>query len=197
MRSVNPVKGVKHSGGFPTPPDDKNPLRPTLKTVWMEASMLSEFILWLKSNNWTVIEYDQRIGENLVNQIFPTSFSDSDYFTEFVCRVKRCVNESGTVWFNCYDEFSENSDIAFKWNEFELLSLESSEDDELLKQTIYKFWRCNLPIIMSVKNGYEYYAIRNDGMVVSGVEPEFEETRQISESFEKFTEMLVDKRIVL
>ena len=75
--------------------------------------------------------------------------------------------------------------------------MQSAESDEQSKQSICKFWQNNLPIIMSVKNGYEYYAVKNDGMVVSGIEPEFEETRKVAESFEKFMEMLVNQSIVL
>ena len=33
------------------------------------------------------------------------------------------------MWFICYDEFIGNSDIAFKWNEFENISLEAAEED--------------------------------------------------------------------
>jgi hypothetical protein len=36
MRSGKTLKGSKHSGGFPTPPDDKNPRRPTLISVRVE-----------------------------------------------------------------------------------------------------------------------------------------------------------------
>ena len=36
MRSGKTLKGSKHSCGFSTPPDDKNPRRPTLISVRME-----------------------------------------------------------------------------------------------------------------------------------------------------------------
>ena len=158
---------------------------------------MNKLVLWLKENKWSVFGHDQRIDEDALKQVIPMNQDISGSYIEFLFSVKRCVNETETMWFNCYDEFSGISDIAFRWNEYELLSLESAQGDSGLEQSITEFWENHLPIIMSVKNGYEYYAIRSDGAVVFGWEPEFEEPDVIAKSFDEFVEMLITKSIVL
>ena len=158
---------------------------------------MNKLASWLKENKWSVVEHDQRIGEDALKQVIPANQGVDGSYVEFLCSVKQCVNETETMWFNCYDEFSGISNIAFKWNEYELLSLESAQGDGGLEQSISEFWENHLPIIMSVKNGYEYYAIRRDGAVVFGWEPEFEEPDVVADSFGEFIEMLIKKSIIL
>ena len=100
------------------------------------------------------------------------------------------------MWFICYDEFIGNSDIAFKWNEFESMSLEAAEEDLTWKEDIKFFWDNNLPIIMSVANDYAYYAINSNGEIVLGTEPEFEEVKKTANSFEEFVNMIMTNKVL-
>ncbi len=51
-------------------------------------------------------------------------------------RVKQLISPSEKNMVLCEDEYNGNSDITFKWNEFELLSLEVAEDDDEWKSEI-------------------------------------------------------------
>ncbi len=100
------------------------------------------------------------------------------------------------MWFNCYDEFIGNSDIAFKWNVFETISLEAAEDDLNWQKDIRLFWDNHLPIIMSVADTYSYYAMNLNGKIVFGMEPEFEEVKIIANSFEEFINKIMTNKIL-
>ncbi|WP_407358080.1 hypothetical protein LTA6_002728 [Microbacterium sp. LTA6] len=79
-----------------------------------------------------------------------------------------------TVWFLSRDDYSPGAEGAFAWNELEVLSIQAATtDDEAVE--VSRFWKRHLPILLSVRNGYEYLAVRDDGAVVHGTEPEFEE----------------------
>ncbi|MCM1100467.1 MAG: hypothetical protein NC079_01780 [Clostridium sp.] len=100
----------------------------------------------------------------------------------------------------CAEDFNRESEDAFQWNEFEMMSLQAAvdEDDEEWQKDIRAFWDKHLPICLSVRDGYSYYAIRiNDGHVVCGYEPEFEETTDMADSFYGFAEMVSDGAVDL
>jgi hypothetical protein len=48
---------------------------------------------------------------------------------------------------------------------------------------IVAFWDRHLPVLMSVRDGYGYLAIERDSLrVVSGREPEYEETTPVADT---------------
>ena len=70
--------------------------------------------------------------------------------------------------------------------------------DDSLADEITAFWNSHFPIIMSVRDGYAYYAISiPDGGVVYGFEPEFEACKTVSASFEDFLRKVMEGAIVL
>ncbi|WP_353113939.1 hypothetical protein [Microbacterium sp.] len=95
-----------------------------------------------------------------------------------------------TSWFLCVADFADASDSAYAWNEFELLSRDSAlTSDEL--EAISSFWASHRPILMSVRDGeYAYLAVRTDGVVVYGAEPEFEKALPVADSFTRLLEMI-------
>ena len=110
------------------------------------------------------------------------------------------TSDDEKTWFLCQNEYNNISDLAFKWNEFEKLSLEVAEDDKELKKDIKQWWDKKLPIIISVKDGYTFFAIdleNNSGEIVRGEEPEFEETKVVANSFFEFLDMVIKEKIVL
>lgn len=112
--------------------------------------------------------------------------------------VKQLISPNEKTWFLCEDEYNNNSDIAFKWNEFELLSLEVAEDDDEWRSEITSWWDKKLPIVMSVNDGYSFYAIdlSNDkGAIVRGYEPEFEEVEKVANTIEDFFELIMLNKI--
>ncbi len=55
---------------------------------------------------------------------------------------------------------------------------------------IRAFWDEHFPLLLSVKSGYSYVAIRKDFAIVFGEEPEFEETVKIADDFSEFLRMI-------
>jgi hypothetical protein len=108
----------------------------------------------------------------------------------FLSEVAMCANSADTAWFLCEADYNQASDSAFRWDEFERMSLEAAGDDQNLASRIALFWRSHIPFLMSVKNGYAFLALSladpNRGAVVAGREPEFENVGKICGSFEEF-----------
>ena len=121
-----------------------------------------------------------------------------EYLT-FLKNFKQITNEKDTAWFNLIKEFNGNSENEFKWNEFELLSLEWSEDDTEELEAVAKFWNQHIPIIMSVKNEYQFLAIclekEKYGEIVHGTEPEFENAKKVCNNFDELIELLEKKEL--
>lgn len=92
-------------------------------------------------------------------------------------------NSDETVWFLSRDDYSTSAEGAFAWNECERLSTEAAATDEEAS-AVSRFWKRHLPILLSVRSGYEYLAVRDDGAVVHGTEPEFEEAAVVFSHFE-------------
>ena len=106
------------------------------------------------------------------------------------------MNDKENIWFLTVENFYPKSEDEWRYNEFELISLDTADEDEDFISEITNFWNNHIPIIMSVGNGYEYYAIELDsGNIVSGFEPEFEEAETIAESFDEFLEMIIKYKV--
>ena len=80
-------------------------------------------------------------------------------YQEFLQRFQTITNESDNVWFNSIEDFNGESDSGFRWNEFELMGLEALADDKDSCDMIRLFWDSHIPILMSVKDGYQYLCI--------------------------------------
>ncbi|MGN6710526.1 SMI1/KNR4 family protein [Anaerocolumna jejuensis] len=159
----------------------------------------SEFISWARDNGWDIITRSET-GLELSDSIASRYKEIPEGYLEFLNKVKQCITPSQKTWFICEDEYNNSSDIAFKWNEFEELSLEAAEDNKEWKAEIISWWDKHLPIIMSVGEGYSFYAIdlaNNTGAIVQGFEPEFEEVEKIANNIEDFFELIITNRIAL
>lgn len=78
------------------------------------------------------------------------------------------------------------------------MSLDAAEGDSSWIAEIKSFWNDHLPICLSLKDGYSYYALcLKDGTIVTGEEPEFEETTQVAPSFRDFLQMLCNGELDL
>lgn len=155
--------------------------------------MIDKFEGWLKAQGWNVIiniESSLDLNKNFVSR-YPCLGNE---YEEFLKHFKEVISIDEKTWFLCSDEYNGVSESAFKWNEFEELSLEAAEGDNDWREEIKRWWDKKLPIIMSVREGYSFFAIdleNNCGNIVRGEEPEFEETEIIANSFYEFLEMVM------
>lgn len=118
----------------------------------------------------------------------------------FLTTFSLATNSSDTTWFNSISDFNEtNEESDFKWNEFELQSKEVFQDDKENQELIQKFWDAHLPIILSVKNKYAFFAIgvskENFGKIYYGEDPEYEEVELVSNDFTSFMDNLMNKKL--
>lgn len=152
--------------------------------------MKKTFVKHMKERGWTVELYERR-NDHLSNAITARYTNIPEQWLEFAGTVKCMMNAEETVWFLCANDFEPQSDGAFQWNEWEKISLISADGDQEWEGRIKTFWDNHLPIIMSVKGCYSYYAISmEDGSVVRGAKPEFEECEIIAPSFTAFADKL-------
>ena len=90
-----------------------------------------------------------------------------------------------TVWFLARDDYGPETDDTFSWDAFERLSIREAVT-ETEREAVTEFWRDYLPILLSVRGGYEYLALAADGSVVHGEAPDFEATTTVAESLHTF-----------
>lgn len=171
----------------------------TKDTVSAKGEWVERFAAYMQANGWRVA-WNETEGEHLPETIKTRYGKLPEQWLDFIACVKCMISSDETVWFLCAEHFTGTGDAAFQWNEWERISLASAENDTQWESEIKKFWNEHLPIVMSVKNGYSYYAIAvKDGSVVYGEEPEFEECRKVADSFADFVEkqsfMLPEKRV--
>ncbi len=147
---------------------------------------MEEFLTYMKEQGW-VVELNEKREHCLPQIIRERYISVPQQWLDFISAVKSLINDDDTTWFLCGDDFDLLKEHSFRWNEWEIISLESAESDTEWESEIREFWNIHLPITMSVKSGYSYYAISmNDGSIVHGSEPEFEECKIVANSFEDF-----------
>lgn len=108
----------------------------------------------------------------------------------WVSAFSQLSNSDDTVWFLSRDDYSGRTDSAFAWDELEQLSAEAAATDAEA-DAVSRFWKRHFPIPLSVRHGYEYLAVRDDGAVVHGTEPEFEEAVVVSSQFEDLLRAII------
>lgn len=159
--------------------------------------MIETFGIYMKENGWNV-EWNETQSEYLPEIIANRYEKIPKQWLDFIRSIKRMISPDETTWFLCAENFVMQHDETFQWNEWESISLGSAENDMEWKSEIKRFWNNHLPIVMSVKSGYSYYAIAvKDGSIVYGEEPEFEECEIVAVSFMDFMKKFLNGELQL
>lgn len=150
------------------------------------------FIQLLSQQGWDIqLNKDTSDTDNLTNERVNNA---PEEFRDFMKLFDLCANETDDTWFLSYKDYNNQTDSAFPWNEFENQSLDAAEADQI--DGVKQFWECHLPILMSVKNGYQYIAIgigeQHANKIFYGREPEYEEAVLVANSFAEFKEHYVN-----
>jgi hypothetical protein len=157
---------------------------------------INNFINWAKNNRWnTIIEKNniKNLPENILAR-----YNIPDEYKTFLENIKMCINSEENIWFLCIDDYLEKSESTFRWNEFEIISLEAADDDAELINKIKNYWNKHLPIIFNVKGEYEYYAVNVENKkIVYGYEPEFEESEIVANNFRELLDKIINNEIKL
>ena len=154
--------------------------------------MIEQFTEWAAERNWNIKTRD---GDMELPEEIAQRYNAPEGWQEFIKGFSLCANADCTKWFITFEDFGEE---GYRWNEFELISLEAADEDMEWRKQVTDFWDKHLPIFMSVEGEYEYYAINvESGRVVFGFEPEFEEAETVADSFEEFIGKIVSGEIAL
>lgn len=152
--------------------------------------MLKEFIIWAKNNDWKVIENPEKAE---LPEVIKSRYTIPDRWYGFICKLGVCENNTQTKWFLTPKDYMPHED-GFRWNEFEVQSLECCDN----ASEIISYWSKHLTIFLSVEGEYYYYAINTDnGNVVQGYEPEYELSEVVAEDFDTFIRKVISGEIVL
>ena len=160
--------------------------------LWKSILLLHEFREWAEKNHWHI-----RVAENkaVLPEEVTERYAVPAEWLMFISDFECCSNLDDTVWFLTCEDYQNQK--AFRWNEWELLSLESAQSETELSE-IMQFWNQHFPVILSVKDGYAYYAVNTaDGSIISGSEPEFENSEIIADSFADFMQKIISGDIIL
>ena len=154
--------------------------------------MNGSFFDRLQSRGWKIERYEG--ASPGVPEALRRRYPAAEQWLSWIGGVKSAVSGDEAVGLLCAEDYAGQSATAFRWNEWELLSLESAEGDPAWEAEIRRFWDLHLPIVMSVAGGrYSYHALSAaDGAVVSGGEPEFEACERTAGSLREFAEKFAE-----
>ena len=116
--------------------------------------------------------------------------------TGFLEALESCVSADETVWFLCPGDYGVVGPEAFRWNEYELMSLEAT-DDPGKQAEIRRFWDLHLPFMLAVHSDYDYMAVslaeKTFGQIVHGCGDDFEAPSPVAASFAEFLSLLKEE----
>ena len=142
----------------------------------------------MKDADWKLLEADRpRTLPAWLDERYPWI---PENFRELACHYDTITRRDDTLWIISAIEYCEESDIAFAWNAWELLLLESPWSSAECKKEISAFWDNHFPLSNFVESRYEYYAHTREGKIVHGHQLEFEETSPFAENIAEFIRKL-------
>jgi hypothetical protein len=113
--------------------------------------------------------------------------------TTFLSKLDRCINREEDAWFLTRQFFAAEPGEGFRWNEFEMMAIDSISDEPSRVGDIRRFWDNHFPFMVAVHSDYDYLAVRLSsegfGQIVHGCAPEWEEPSVVSGSFTDFLEL--------
>ena len=159
--------------------------------------LAERFYKWANDNGWNVAPAEEKyeLPKTLTERY---AFIPDDW-TDFIQSFIICINGDNNLYFQLVEDYENDcDDSAFRWNEFELISLEAAKGDEKWTADVKEFWDNYLPIVMSVGGDYHYYAIGiKTGEIFDGWAPEFEEPEIVAPNFTDFIDKIISGEIEL
>lgn len=145
------------------------------------------FLDHLAAHGWTVL----RTAPDSTSAVAP---GDAHGYGAFLAAFTDLHNANQTRWFLSTADHDGTADSAFSWHTLRDISLDAALDDAG-RQVVLDFWQQHTPIYMSVAGDYEFLAIaRDSGRIVHGIEPEFEDTREVAPSLAALFEDMIAGR---
>ncbi|MBQ3034352.1 MAG: hypothetical protein IJD28_08215 [Deferribacterales bacterium] len=164
--------------------------------------VFEQFTDWAKANKWHVRFKKTPSSElNLAHEIIQRYGPLPPELTGFFKKTLSLSTKGKTAWFLCEDDYAgaEDSGYSLAWNEAEVRSLDAALGDSHLMSDIKAWWDKRLPIVLSnTDSQLTYYAYDcNNGYIICGHEPNFEDTHTVASSFEDFLQKIIQGKISL
>ena len=160
----------------------------------------SWFIEPLLQKGWSFRPLIEKQGDDLSsasNRALNLIKATPQSFQVFIQSFQELSSSGEDSWFLSYSDYLESNDAGFSWDEYEKLSIQAAEEDgdNDEKAFLAEFWNSYLPFAYSLRNGYAYLAIglfgANEGKIIYGREPMFEEFSVEAESFEELLDSFI------
>ncbi len=108
----------------------------------------------------------------------------------------RLIAQDERQWFLSHRDFTNaDPESAFRWDEFEQMSLDAAGEDQAWRDAIGRFWRQHLPLYVDVRSGYRTLLARIEQGECIGIydslEPAFEEVSLFAESIDEMHRRIV------
>ena len=156
----------------------------------MDYTLIEKFIEWTQSNGWNYELSDEE--QVLSEEVIARYKNIPEQWLRFISKFTYIANSEENLWFLTCNNYT---DFCY---DFENMSLDAASGDEEWTEDIKNFWDKTFPIVMSVGGDYYYYGINIEtGKIVSAYEPEFEETVDVTDSFEIFIRKVISGEILL
>jgi hypothetical protein len=116
-------------------------------------------------------------------------------YRDFVETTGFVVGPGETSWLVTGSIFNATAPCVWPWNAWELQSLEAAGDHQNLVKEIRSFWDQHLPIVMSTKSCYAYFALDLEShRIVQGEEPIYEDVgAPIASSLDEMFRLIVER----
>ena len=164
-------------------------------------SKYSWFIDFLLQKGWLLkplAETQEDYSSTESNRVLAIIKATPLNFQAFIQSFKELSSRREDAWFLSYSDYlASNEEGGFSWNEYEQLSIQAAEEDGDDEEMAFlsEFWNSYLPFAYSIRNGYSYLAIGisgiNEGKIIYGREPMFEEFNIEADSFEELLDSFV------
>lgn len=164
-------------------------------------SKYSWFIDILLQKGWLLkplVETQENYSSAESNRVLDLIKATPLNFQAFIQSFKELSSRREDAWFLSYSDYLiGNEEGGFSWNEYEQLSIQTAEEDGDDEEIAFlsEFWNSYLPFAYSIRNGYSYLAIgvsgTNEGKIIYGREPVFEEFSVVADSFEELLDSFV------
>jgi SMI1 / KNR4 family (SUKH-1) len=161
----------------------------------MDTQLGADLLAALETKGWTVrrAAASSPLLPPPVQQRYPRVPAE---LTGFLEALESCVNAEENIWFLCPGDYRTEAAEGFRWNEFELMSLEAT-DDPAEQEKIRRFWDQHLPFMLAVHSDYDYIAVslaeKTYGQIVHGCGDDFEDPSPVAASFAQFLALLKEE----
>jgi len=107
----------------------------------------------------------------------------------FLGSLRTCCSGDGASWILTASDYARPAGKGYTWNEYERMAIESARGDEAFVRDVRAFWDRHFPFMLAVHSDYDYLAVRrDDGAVVHGFAPFWEDPTAVAASVEAFLE---------